>query len=92
MKNVQGKTVRTIEGIADGDKLHLVQEAFLAEDAFQCGYCTSGMIMSAVALLEENAHPSDDEVRTWMNRQVCRCCSYANITKAVHRVAGRKTG
>jgi len=92
IKNVQGKTVRTIEGVADGDKLHPVQEAFVAEDAFQCGYCTSGMIMSAVALLEENAHASDDEVRTWMNRQVCRCCSYANISKAVHRAAGLKTG
>ena len=84
---VGGKKVRTIEGLADGDKLHPVQEAFLAESGFQCGYCTSGMIMSAVALLEENSKPTDTELRDWMNRQICRCCSYASITKAVHRAA-----
>ena len=84
---VEGKKVRTIEGLADGDKLHPVQEAFLAESGFQCGYCTSGMIMSAVALLEENSKPTDTELRDWMNRQICRCCSYASITKAVHRAA-----
>jgi aerobic-type carbon monoxide dehydrogenase small subunit (CoxS/CutS family) len=89
MQNVGGKQVRTIEGLADGDKLHPVQEAFLAESGFQCAYCTSGMIMSTVALLEQNAKPTDEEIRNWMNRHVCRCCSYANITKAVARAAGQ---
>jgi carbon-monoxide dehydrogenase small subunit len=89
MQNVGGKQVRTIEGLADSDKLHPVQEAFLAESGFQCAYCTSGMIMSTVALLEQNAKPTDEEIRNWMNRHVCRCCSYANITKAVARAAGQ---
>jgi aerobic-type carbon monoxide dehydrogenase small subunit (CoxS/CutS family) len=89
MQNVAGKQVRTIESLADGDKLHPVQEAFLAESAFQCAYCTSGMIMSTVALLEQNAKPTDEEIHNWMNRHVCRCCSYANIAKAVARAAGQ---
>jgi aerobic-type carbon monoxide dehydrogenase small subunit (CoxS/CutS family) len=87
--SVEGKTIRTIEGLADGDKLHPVQEAFLAESGFQCGYCTPGMVLSAVALLEEKPGASDSEVREWMNRQICRCCSYADITKAVRRAAGQ---
>jgi aerobic-type carbon monoxide dehydrogenase small subunit (CoxS/CutS family) len=90
VSGVVGKSVRTIEGLAEGDKLHPVQEAFLAESGFQCGYCTSGMIMAAVGLLEENKIPSDSEVQEWMNRQICRCCSYASITKAMHRAAGRE--
>jgi aerobic-type carbon monoxide dehydrogenase small subunit (CoxS/CutS family) len=90
VSGVDGKKIRTIEGLAEGDKLHPVQEAFLAESGFQCGYCTSGMIMSAVGLLEENKKPSDAEIQDWMNRQVCRCCSYASITKAVHRAAGQE--
>jgi aerobic carbon-monoxide dehydrogenase small subunit len=85
---VADKKIRTIEGLADGDKLHPVQEAFLAESGFQCGYCTPGMIMSAVALLEENPKPSETETQEWMNRQICRCCSYASITKAVRHAAG----
>jgi aerobic-type carbon monoxide dehydrogenase small subunit (CoxS/CutS family) len=90
ISGVDGKIIRTIEGLADGDKLHPVQEAFLAESGFQCGYCTSGMIMCAVELLEENKKPTEAEIREWMNRQICRCCSYASITKAVHRAAGRE--
>src|SRR5688572_32684352 len=73
--DVEGKTVLTIEGVAQGDALHRVQEAFLAENGFQCGFCTAGMIVSAVALLEETPSPTDDEIRSWMNRQMCRCCS-----------------
>jgi aerobic-type carbon monoxide dehydrogenase small subunit (CoxS/CutS family) len=90
MQNVAGKTVRTVESLSDGDKLHAVQEAFLAESGFQCAFCTSGMIMSTVALLEQNAQPTDDEIRNWMNRNVCRCCSYVNISKAVRRAAGAR--
>jgi aerobic-type carbon monoxide dehydrogenase small subunit (CoxS/CutS family) len=85
VSGVAGKSIRTIESLAEGDKLHPVQEAFLAESGFQCGYCTPGMIMSTVALLEEKPKPSDEEIQDWMNRQICRCCSYANITKAVRR-------
>ena len=90
VSGVAEKMVRTIEGLAVGDKLHPVQEAFLAESGFQCGYCTSGMIMSAVGLLEANKKPDDAEIQEWMNRQICRCCSYASITKARHRAAGRE--
>lgn len=83
-----GKTVQTIEGLATGEALHPVQEAFLAEGAFQCGYCTPGMIMATVALLKEKPKPSEDEIRTWMSKNICRCCSYPRITNAVRRAAG----
>jgi len=82
-----GKTVTTIEGLADGEKLHPVQEAFLAESAFQCGYCTPGMVIAAVALLKENPRPTDADVVAGMNRNICRCCSYASYFKAVKRAA-----
>jgi aerobic-type carbon monoxide dehydrogenase small subunit (CoxS/CutS family) len=81
------KAVLTIESLAKGDELDAVQEAFLAESAFQCGYCTPGMIMCAVALLKETPDPSDEEIRAWMNRQLCRCCGYPNILNAVRRAA-----
>ena len=86
-ESVAGKAVLTIEGLADGDKLHPVQEAFLAEGAFQCGYCTPGMILNAVALLKEKPKPTDAETAEWMNRNVCRCCSYTRILSAVKRAA-----
>lgn len=90
---VDGKTVLTIEGLAKGDTLHPVQKAFLDEGAFQCGYCTAGMIMAAVGLLDEAPDPSDDEIKAGMNRNVCRCCSYPTILQAVRRAAdqGRKS-
>lgn len=81
------KSILTIEGIAEGDRLHPVQEAFLAEDAYQCGYCTPGMIVAAVALLKEKPKPSESEIVAWMNRQLCRCCGYDNIVRAVQRAA-----
>ena len=84
---VAGKSVLTIEGLSTGEKLHPVQEAFLAESAFQCGYCTPGMVIAAVALLKENPRPSDADVVAGMNRNICRCCSYANYFKAVKRAA-----
>ena len=80
-----GKSLLTIEGLAQGEKLHPVQEAFLAENAFQCGYCTSGMIVTAFALLQNNPHPSEEQVRQWMEGNICRCCSYARILSAVRR-------
>jgi len=81
------QTILTIEGLANGDKLHPVQEAFLAESAFQCGYCTSGLIMGAVGLLNENSAPTRDEILARMQRHLCRCCSYPNILRAVQRAA-----
>lgn len=88
---VQGKTVLTIEGLAggaaDGKKLHPVQEAFLAEGAFQCGYCTPGMIMTTVALLRETPNPTDEQIVAALDGQLCRCCGYTRILKAVRRAA-----
>ena len=81
------KAVTTIEGIAEGDKLHPVQQAFLAESAFQCGYCTPGMVIAAVALLKDKPRPSDADIVEGMNRNLCRCCSYASYVKAVRRAA-----
>ena len=81
------RKVETIEGISNGDKLHPVQEAFLAEGALQCGYCTPGMIMTAVSLLRDKPHPSGAEIRTAMNRNICRCGTYVRIMQAVERAA-----
>jgi aerobic-type carbon monoxide dehydrogenase small subunit (CoxS/CutS family) len=85
-----GKNVTTIEGLApnaaDGS-LHPVQRAFLDARAFQCGYCTPGMIMCAAALLSRKPNPSDEEIRDGMNGNICRCCSYENIRDAVRRAA-----
>jgi len=81
------KPVLTIEGLANGDALHPVQEAFLAEGAFQCGYCTPGMVMATVALLDAKPRPTDADVVAWMNKNVCRCCGYPKLLKAVRRAA-----
>jgi aerobic carbon-monoxide dehydrogenase small subunit len=89
ISEVADKSVTTIEGLAQGDALHPVQQAFLEEDALQCGYCTAGMVMGAAALLSEKPQATDDEITAWMNRQICRCCSYTAITAAVRRAAGR---
>lgn len=88
VEDVEGKKVTTIEGVGSGEKLHPVQEAFLADGAFQCGFCTPGMVLAAVALLAEKPKPSDDDIRAGMNRNLCRCCSYVSIAKAVKRAAG----
>ncbi|MGB2823713.1 MAG: (2Fe-2S)-binding protein [Phycisphaerae bacterium] len=84
-----GKAVTTIEGLASGEKLHPVQEAFLAEGAIQCGYCTPGMILTAVALLDKSPNPTDDEILDAMDGNLCRCCEYPTIVSAVRRAAGR---
>jgi aerobic-type carbon monoxide dehydrogenase small subunit (CoxS/CutS family) len=78
-----GKTVVTIEGLADGAKLHPLQEAFIERFAFQCGYCTPGMIVSAKALLEERPDPEAAQVRHWMEGNICRCTGYQTIVDAV---------
>ncbi len=82
------KQITTIEGLAQGDKLHPVQEAFLAEGAMQCAYCTSGMIMSAVSLLRTNQHPSESEIVDFMDGNICRFGTYSRIVKAIKRAAG----
>jgi aerobic carbon-monoxide dehydrogenase small subunit len=89
ISKVEGKTVLTVEGLAKGDTLHPVQEAFLAEEAFQCGYCTPGLIMATVGLLAEKPKPTDDEIVTALDRHLCRCSGYPRILKAVHRAAGQ---
>ncbi|MHC4425924.1 MAG: (2Fe-2S)-binding protein [Planctomycetota bacterium] len=83
------KKITTIEGLADGDSLHPVQQAFLDEGAIQCGYCTPGMILSAVALLEENPRPTDEQIAEWMNVNICRCNGYTKILNAVRRAAAQ---
>jgi xanthine dehydrogenase YagT iron-sulfur-binding subunit len=78
-----GAKVTTIEGLADGDKLHPVQEAFITRDAFQCGYCTSGQICSAVGLLNEKPALTDTDIREQMSGNICRCGAYPNIVAAI---------
>lgn len=84
-----GKSIVTIEGLAKGDSLHPVQQAFLDEGASQCGYCTPGMILHAAALLQKNPKPTDSEIIEAMNGSVCRCNNYVSILKAIHRAAGQ---
>jgi xanthine dehydrogenase YagT iron-sulfur-binding subunit len=83
----EGREITTIEGLAHGGELHPVQSAFIEHDAFQCGYCTPGQIMSAVALLDEPHTGSEEEIREWMSGNVCRCGAYPNIVAAIQRVA-----
>jgi xanthine dehydrogenase YagT iron-sulfur-binding subunit len=85
----QGHAITTIEGLADGDDLHPMQAAFLHHDAYQCGYCTPGQIMSAVALLNEGRAGSDAEIREFMSGNICRCGAYNNIVAAIRDAAGK---
>jgi aerobic-type carbon monoxide dehydrogenase small subunit (CoxS/CutS family) len=87
--SVGAKAVTTIEALAQGDRLHPVQQAFLEVEAFQCGYCTSGMVMAAVGLLKTNANPSEADIVRLMDRSVCRCGTYPRIVKAVRLAAER---
>ena len=84
-----GRAITTIEGLADGDTLHPLQAAFLAEGAMQCGYCTPGMILGAVALLEEEPQPSDQRIVQAMNGHICRCNGYPRILQAIRSASGR---
>ena len=84
-----GAEVTTIEGLGTEDNLHPMQEAFWANHGLQCGYCTPGMIMSAAALLAENPHPSEDEVRHALEGNLCRCTGYHNIVKSVLDAASK---
>jgi xanthine dehydrogenase YagT iron-sulfur-binding subunit len=82
----EGKKITTIEGLANGDKLHPMQEAFIRHDGFQCGYCTPGQIMSAVACVKEGHANSADEIREYMSGNICRCGAYPNIVDAIMEV------
>ena len=84
---VAQKQITTIEGLANGEQLHPVQEAFLAAGAMQCGYCTSGMIMSAVALLQKNPAPKENEIIDFMDGNICRCGTYPRIVRAIQKAA-----
>jgi xanthine dehydrogenase YagT iron-sulfur-binding subunit len=82
----EGHQVTTIEGLSDGSGLHPMQAAFIDRDAFQCGYCTPGQIMSAVKLLEEGHAGDDAEIAEWMSGNICRCAAYPNIRAAIRDV------
>ena len=84
--------ITTVEGLARNGKLHALQEAFLAIGAMQCGYCTSGMLMSGVALLEKNPHPTDEEIVRFMDGNICRCGIYPRIIAAIKKAAGVTKG
>ena len=83
----QGKDITTIEGLGDGDALHPMQAAFIEQDAFQCGYCTPGQIMSAIACVTEGHANSDEDIREYMSGNICRCAAYPNIVAAVRQAA-----
>jgi aerobic-type carbon monoxide dehydrogenase small subunit (CoxS/CutS family) len=87
-----GRAVRTVEGLAEGDKLHPVQEAFIEKDGYQCGYCTPGFLMTTTAFLETNPSPSRDEVKLALSGNLCRCGNYAKIYEAVETAAKKIKG
>ena len=88
----EGADVRTIEGLADGDELHPVQEGFWERHGLQCGFCTPGMIMSAVGLLEDNPSPTEAEIRHGIDGNLCRCTGYHNIVKSIEYAAATMRG
>lgn len=87
ISSAAGKKITTIEGLAQGEQLHTVQQAFTELEAFQCGYCTPGMILSAAALLQNIPAPSDKQIISHMDGNVCRCGAYTRIIEAVYRAA-----
>ena len=90
--SVGAKSITTIEGLAQGERLNTIQQAFLEVEAFQCGYCTSGMIMATVGLLKTNPNPSEADIARLMDRSVCRCGTYPRIVRAVRLAAERTRG
>jgi aerobic carbon-monoxide dehydrogenase small subunit len=86
---VDGKEITTVEGLASGDKLHPIQESFIEHGAIQCGFCTSGMEMSALNLLNQNPEPTEDEIRTAISGNLCRCTGYYKIVDAIGAAAGK---
>jgi nicotinate dehydrogenase subunit A len=90
VESFRGRRITTIEGLGTPDRLHPVQQAFVDQEAAQCGYCIPGMVVGAVALLEKNPHPSDAEIRQALERNLCRCGSYARILRAVKQAAAAR--
>ncbi len=88
----EGAQVTTIEGLASNGELHPVQEAFRDHHGLQCGFCTPGMVMSAVDLLNKNPNPDEGEIREWLEGNICRCTGYHNIVKAIQSAAGNMGG
>jgi len=86
---VEGREIRTVEGLAEGDKLHPVQEAFMEEHGLQCGFCTAGFMMAICELLEKNTNPSEEEIKDVLGGQICRCTGYGTILRAVHNAAAK---
>ena len=89
LSSVQGADVLTIEGLANGDDLHPLQEEFAERGAFQCGYCTSGMILEAYSLLQRNPHPTREQIVSGMDRNLCRCGAHKRIVEAIEAAAAR---
>ena len=87
--DINGSKVTTIEGITSNGKLHPMQEAFKKHHGLQCGFCTPGMVMSAIDLLKINKNPSDNEIRDWLEGNICRCTGYQNIVAAVKEAASK---
>ena len=87
-----GAEVTTIEGLADGDTLHPMQEAFRNNHGLQCGFCTPGMVMSAIDLVKTNPAPTETEIRDWLEGNICRCTGYHNIVKSIQEAAGNMGG
>jgi nicotinate dehydrogenase subunit A len=87
MSAVAGRNVKTLEGLSAGGTLHPLQQAFIDEQAMQCGYCMNGMIMQAAALLEQHEHPSDAQIRSALARNLCRCGSHLRVIRAINRAA-----
>jgi carbon-monoxide dehydrogenase small subunit len=85
--DADGKTITTIEGLARGRKLHPLQKAFIEKGAVQCGFCTPGMILSAKVLLDGNPHPSEEEIRSAISGNLCRCTGYAKVVEAIRSVS-----
>ncbi len=88
----QGRDIRTVEGLAQGDRLHPIQQAFVDNDAQQCGYCTPGFVMACKAFLDKNPNPTLDQVRTGLGGNLCRCGTYVGVAQAVLQSSERQTG
>ncbi len=85
--SAQGKGITTVEGLAEGERLHPVQQAFIEEGGVQCGYCTPGLIVNAVALLKENPDPTEEDVRYAISGNLCRCTGYSKVVLAIQKAA-----
>ncbi|MEE8160282.1 MAG: (2Fe-2S)-binding protein [Acidobacteriota bacterium] len=92
LSEAQGKEITTLEGLSEGEELHPVQQAFLQEQAAQCGYCTNGMIMVGKALLDHNPNPSEEEIRRALTGNLCRCATHLRIIRAIKRAAREVSG